>query len=530
MSRLDPSAREIAVLARSGYPLVYLVTQEEARARHLAAEAAEATRRGVMTWSVTDGLDGAAANPALRDPEAVLTALADAEGPSFFVLLDLHRFLEDRRVVRRLRDCLTGAAGRRQTFVIIAPELVLPPELEKDTAVIDLPLPRPDELMTELHQVSESENRPVDPDVAERAVRSALGLALNEASRVFRKVMVLRKGLTEADLKLVVEEKKAILRRSEVLEFYELSDGLNDVGGLGEMKRWLHARSRAFGADARAFGLPPPKGLLLLGVQGCGKSLSAKAVAELWKFPLLRLDVGALFSTATSPEAAIREAIKISERLAPVVLWVDEIEKGFVQAEGAESSSRVFGSFITWLAEKKAEVFVVATANDVSALPPELLRKGRFDEIFFVDLPNVHERYEILRIHLAKRGREPSNYPALTTMAKASRALFGRRARAGDGGGAVPSVFGQPRPRSKKISRWPFSRRCPCIEPTKRRSKGFGTGLDAELGPPLRIRRSWISSRAESLAQASRPIPSNPYPDRNNGGGADLPTCRGRKP
>jgi SpoVK/Ycf46/Vps4 family AAA+-type ATPase len=202
-----------------------------------------------------------------------------------------------------------------------------------------------------------------------------------------------------------------------VLEFHELGESLADVGGLNELKRWLGARTRAFGDDARSFGLPPPKGLLLLGVQGCGKSLSAKAVAELWKFPLLRLDVGAVFAGA-APEAAIREAIKISESLAPVVLWVDEIEKGFGSAEGDESSSRVFGSFITWLAEKKAEVFVVATANDVSSLPPELLRRGRFDEVFFVDLPNQHERLEILRIHVRRRGRKPESFPILARIAK----------------------------------------------------------------------------------------------------------------
>ena len=425
MSRLDPSAREVAVLARAGYPLIYLVTQEETRARALVAQAAEATRRSLWTWSVTEGLVGETADPSLGEPEAALEALTGAESASLVVLFDLHRYLDLPRVIRRLRDGLVDAAHRRQTFVVIAPVLVLPPELEKDCAIVDLPLPRPDELLAELQRVAESEKRAIDEDVGERAVRSALGLSLNEAGRVFRKVMVLKKGLTEADLKLVVEEKKAILRKSEVLEFHELSDGLDEVGGLGELKRWLQARSRAFGEDARAYGLPPPKGLLLLGVQGCGKSLSAKAVAELWKFPLLRLDVGALFSTTNSPEASIREAIKISERLAPVVLWVDEIEKGFVQAEGAESSSRVFGSFITWLAEKRAEVFVVATANDVSALPPELLRKGRFDEIFFVDLPNVHERHEILKIHLSKRGRDPSRFSMLPAIAKQAEHFSG---------------------------------------------------------------------------------------------------------
>ena len=425
MSRLDPSAREIAVLARAGYPLIYLVTQEEVRARALVAQAAEATRRTAASWSITEGVTGPEPAPELSEPEAAIEALAERGAQTFSVLLDMHRFLEQPRVVRRLRDRLVDAARRRHTFVIIAPVLVLPPELEKECAVVDLPLPRTDELLDELHRVAESEQRTVEESVAERGVRSALGLSLNEAGRVFRKVIVLKKGLQEADLKLIVEEKKAILRKSEVLEFHELSDGLNEVGGLGEMKRWLQARSRAFGEQARAFGLPSPKGLLLLGVQGCGKSLSAKAVAELWKFPLLRLDVGALFSSAVAPEAAIREAIKVSERLAPVVLWVDEIEKGFVQAEGAESSSRVFGSFITWLAEKKAEVFVVATANDVAALPPELMRKGRFDEIFFVDLPNVHERHEILKIHIGKRGRDPSNYANLPNLAKQAEHFSG---------------------------------------------------------------------------------------------------------
>ena len=415
----------MAVLARAGYPLIYLVTHEEARARRLVEQAASAARRALWRWSVTDGLMQDTADPSLAEPEAALDALSELVDSSLVILLDLHRYLDDPRVVRRLRDLIVDAPRRRQTLVVIAPVLSLPPDLEKDCAVVDLPLPRTDELLLELQRVAESERRSVEPDVAERAVRSALGLSLNEAGRVFRKVMVLQKGLADADLKTVVEEKKAILRRSEVLEFHELSDGLDEVGGLGEMKRWLHARSRAFGDAARDFGLPPPKGLLLLGVQGCGKSLSAKAVAELWKFPLLRLDVGALFSNVQSPEASIREAIKISERLAPVVLWVDEIEKGFVQAEGAEASSRVFGSFITWLAEKKAEVFVVATANDVSALPPELLRKGRFDEIFFVDLPNVHERFEILKIHLLKRGRDPAQFPGIAPLAQQAEHFSG---------------------------------------------------------------------------------------------------------
>jgi AAA+ superfamily predicted ATPase len=422
-TNLHPIAKDIAVLSRAGYPLLYVVTQEEARAQRLIQQAAAAARKSVVEWSASAGLAEA---DTVDDPVGAIEHLASKEDAAFFVLLDFHPYLDDPKVVRRLRDRIAEAVKRRQSYVVIAPTLNLPLDLEKDTAVIDLPLPKPPELQQELERVAASEKIELDPAVAERAVRSALGLGLSEAGRVFRKVMVLRKGLTEVDLRMVVEEKKNVLRKTDVLEFNELSEGLEQVGGLGELKRWLEARLEAFGEEARSFGLPPPKGLLLLGVQGCGKSLSAKAVAELWKFPLLRLDVGALFSGASaSPEAAMREAIKISESLAPVVLWIDEIEKGFALSEANETTTRVFGSLITWLAEKKAQVFVVATANDVSGLPPELLRKGRFDDIFFVDLPNKHERLHILQIHIRKRGRDPERYSTLEALANKAEHFSG---------------------------------------------------------------------------------------------------------
>ncbi|MCB9655873.1 MAG: AAA family ATPase [Deltaproteobacteria bacterium] len=453
---LPQVAKEIAVLSRAGYPLIYVVTAEEDRALGLIEMAAAAARKGAVRWSSTLGFQddepsveggaeagaraaggggagvatGAGAGVAIAAGAGAVAQAMDALGrreqPALFALLDLHPFLGDPSVVRRLRERLSDAVARRQSFVIVAPLLVLPPELEKDTAVIDLPLPRAPDLLEELRRVAVSERVAVDEIVEDKAVRSALGLSLNEAQRVFRKVMVLKKGLSEDDLKMIVEEKKRVLRRTDVLEFYQLGESLSDVGGLGEMKKWLAARTEAFGQQARDFGLPPPKGLLLLGVQGCGKSLSAKAVAELWKFPLLRLDVGAVFSGAGgAPEAAIRESIKIAESLAPVVLWIDELEKGFGQVEGDESSMRVFGSFITWLSEKTAEVFVVATANDVSRLPPELLRRGRFDEIFFVDLPNQHERLEIMKIHIKKRGRHPESFPTLSKLAKVTEHFSG---------------------------------------------------------------------------------------------------------
>jgi AAA+ superfamily predicted ATPase len=419
---LHPIARELAVLSRSGYGLVYLVTHEEARALRLLQQAADASKKGLARWSSATGFDDAHTTP-----EAALEQIAATDAPMLFVLLDFHPYLERPELVRALRERVEVAVTRRQSVVIVAPVVALPPDLEKDAAIVDLPLPRDVELVELLDEVARSERVALDDaQVTERAVRAALGLSLNQAARVFRKVLVLRKGLGEDDLKLIVDEKKAVLRRSDALEFHELGESLEDVGGLGEVKRWLAARTAAFGDEARRFGLPPPKGLLLLGIQGCGKSLSAKAVAALWKFPLLRLDLGAVFgATQGSPEASIREAIKISESLAPVVLWVDEIEKGFAgSSEGAESA-RVLGSFITWLAEKKAEVFVVATANDVSGLPPELLRRGRFDEVFFVDLPNQHERLEVLRIHLRRRGRDPDAFRGLNGVAKAAEYFSG---------------------------------------------------------------------------------------------------------
>lgn len=414
---VHPLARDIAVLSRAGYPLIYLVTQEEERALRLIEAAAQLSKKQVIVWSASTGFAGG--GQPVVDPGEAVEALQETDSPSLMVLLDFHPFLADPRVVRRVRDRLAGAVERRQSLVVVAPVLALPLEIEKEAAVLDLPLPKAAELAEELRKVARLEKITLSDDIVDRAVRSSLGLCLNEAARVFRKVMVLRKGLGEGDLKLIVEEKKNVLRKTDVLEFHELGESLKDVGGLGEMKRWLAARTSAFGDEARAFGLPPPKGLLLLGVQGCGKSLSAKAVAELWKFPLLRLDVGALFAgQGGSPEGALRQATKISESLAPVVLWVDEIEKGFAGVEGNEASSRVFGGFITWLAEKKAEVFVVATANDVQHLPPELLRRGRFDEVFFIDLPNQHERLDILRIHLKRRDRIPEKYPVLSRIAK----------------------------------------------------------------------------------------------------------------
>ena len=252
----------------------------------------------------------------------------------------------------------------------------------------------------------------LDGQVLDACVRAALGLTGSEAVRAFRKAW-LAAGRAGAEMPaLVAREKRQALHRTPALTFHESSESLGDVGGLGELKAWLRERRQAFGDDARRFGLPTPRGLLLLGVQGCGKSLCAKAVAREWQFPLLRADLAAAFGDPNrTPELALREAIAVAESLAPAVLWIDEIEKGFAASDAEARATRTFGSFLTWMAEKRTPVFVVATANDVTRLPPELLRRGRFDELFFVDLPSARERLEILTIHLRKNGRDPAQFP-----------------------------------------------------------------------------------------------------------------------
>jgi SpoVK/Ycf46/Vps4 family AAA+-type ATPase len=262
-------------------------------------------------------------------------------------------------------------------------------------------------------------------------VQACLGLTEKEADNAIAKAIILARGRLDGDaIGAVTAEKQQIIRKSGLLEFYDSSEQMGSVGGLKVLKEWLRKRVRAFNDDARAFGLPEPKGILLVGVQGGGKSLVAKAVANSWRLPLLRMDVGRLFASLVgSSEENLRGAIKLAESIAPVVLWVDEIEKGFAgvsssSASDAGTAARVFGSFITWLQEKQAPVFVIATANDVSKLPPELVRKGRFDEIFFVDLPDVGERSDIWQIHLLKRNRDPSQFDQ-HTLAMASEGLSG---------------------------------------------------------------------------------------------------------
>jgi len=409
--------QELLLLLKAGFRLAVLETFEEERALRLLERAAGRAERSFHTWSVASGLD--ASGRGAGSLSAGVEAIAELEASAVVALLDV---APDPIGIRRIRDSLGRLSQRRQTLVWVAPRVEVPLELEREVGWVQLPLPRADELRQLFQRVVKGSRSAAPPERLDECVRAAQGLTGAEAVRVFRKAWLGAGSLGEEAVAQMVREKQRALHRTPALSFHDVQEDLEQVGGLGELKRWLRERRRAFGEEARGFGLPTPRGLLLLGVQGCGKSLCAKAVAREWRFPLLRLDLGAVFGSASpGPELALREATCVAESVAPAVLWIDEIEKGFAATEQDPRASRVFGSFLTWLAEKRSPVFVTATANDVQALPPELLRRGRFDELFFVDLPTEAERCEILAIHLRKRGRDPAQFPLQELAQRAAR-------------------------------------------------------------------------------------------------------------
>lgn len=418
------STQEIEDLIRAAYPLLYVISPEEDRVEAALRDICGRRKRKFVTWSVTEGFEeeGTGLPKDVRDPLRALENVDKYEDNGVFVFRDFHPYLTDPTIVRRLRDLCRSFSTRskyKKHMILLSPIFKAPLELEKDMAVVDFDLPGRAEIQdivqSTLDSVPMKDRANIrlvkDPDLRERVVEAALGLTANEIRSVLSKSLVRTRDL---DIETILNEKKHIIRKSGILEFFESREQWDDIGGLEILKDWLKKRQLAFTQRAREFGLPIPKGILLIGVPGCGKSLTAKAVSSLWQMPLLRLDVGKVFSSLVgSSEENIRRAIRTAEAVAPSILWLDELEKGFsgTKSSGesdAGTTARVFASFITWLQEKQSQVFVIATANDVSLLPPELLRKGRFDEIFFVDLPSPRERADIVRIQIEKLNRRSS--------------------------------------------------------------------------------------------------------------------------
>ncbi len=443
MTPLDRQ-EEISLLIRAKYPILYILSWEERRIEDILREVARERRKKLYGWTLTEGIlplddfDGPPTDPATQNPLRALDTIAACQESAIFVLKDFHPFLEETRaeqpiLVRRLRDITNKLKSSYLTLILLSPILHFPPELEKDITVLDYSLPTEPELEKSLNRVimAARENPgvrlKVDQTTREKVMKAVQGLTCTECENVIARSLVQTHTL---DVNLIVAEKKQIIRRSKTLEYFDAAEDMSAVGGMPLLKEWLSKRALAFSERARRFGLPEPKGLLLLGVQGAGKSLVAKAIASQWQLPLLRLDLGSLFSEMVgSSEQNMRTALRLAENVAPCLLWLDELEKGLAgtassHLSDAGTTARVFGSFLTWMQEKTAPVFVVATSNDISILPPEILRKGRFDEIFFIDLPSYEERAEIFAIHLARRGRAPAQFD-LAALAEKSDGFSG---------------------------------------------------------------------------------------------------------
>ena len=415
---------ELKTLVLAEYPIIYIVSHEEDRVTETINEIASNLCKVVYFWDCVNGLSSVDRSFSARTSDPII-AISSAEKMKddeniIFVFKDLHFYMDDRQVIQALKNLGRNMTISRKTCFIVSPVLKIPVELEKDITVFDYPLPDVKYIKgifdTLCKSVSKNPEIVVDfnKDEEEKLLKSACGLTKIEIENVFSKAIMNNKRFDVKDIDLILSEKKQIIKKSSILEYYDSQENMENIGGLENLKSWISKRTRAFSDEARKFGLPEPKGILLLGVQGCGKSLSAKAISSIWKLPLLKLDMGAIFGKYVGEsENNVRKAIKTIESIAPAVLWIDELEKGFSGMKGGDSNgtaSRVFASFLTWMQEKNKPVFVIATSNDVSELPPELLRKGRFDEIFFVDLPAKQERIDIFKIHLQKRSRDINKF------------------------------------------------------------------------------------------------------------------------
>ncbi|MEO0406641.1 MAG: AAA family ATPase [Cyanobacteria bacterium P01_A01_bin.135] len=401
---------DFELLLRARYPVLYLPTLEEARVEETIGAVAERTKRGVYTWDFVDGYQGNPTDEGFgrRNPLQALELVEKlpASAAGVFVLRDFHRFLEDVAIARKLRNLARRLKSQPKNLVILAPHIQIPAELADLITVLEFPLPSLADIRQTLTQLLQGVPSTLKPQDIDELVRSCQGLSMERIRRIIARAIATHGELRPEDVALVLEEKRQTIQQTQILDFYPTESRISDIGGLDNLKAWLLRRGSAFSERARQYGLPHPRGLLLVGIQGTGKSLTAKAIAHHWHLPLLRLDVGRLFAGLVGEsEQRTRQMIQLSEAMAPCILWIDEIDKAFAGADGRGDSGttgRVFSTFITWLSEKTSPVFVVATANNIQALPPEMLRRGRFDEIFFIGLPSQEERTAIFKVHLSR--------------------------------------------------------------------------------------------------------------------------------
>lgn len=435
---LSPFENTLDIYLRARFTLIVLVTSEEGRLLQTIKNICERQKRPCLSWDMADGFQPLTPLqfplPAGRDS---LTALEQIErndpvsissSEALYVFKDFHEHWDNPQIKRKLRNLGQRLRLSKKSLLLTSVTPHLPPELKDETVVLEFPAPNEEELKLVLANLIENPSVRVNltPKGRDKLVQAALGLTAAQAHRVFAQAIVADGSLDDRDIDLVTQEKKQIIRESEALEFFPVTETPDDVGGLGVLKEWLSLRESAFTEEAREYGLPAPKGIALIGIPGTGKSLTAKMIGGLWHLPLIRLDVGALFgSLVGESEERVRRALRLAETVAPCLVWIDELEKALSHGDiDGGTSQRVFGTILTWMQEKTVPCFIVATANDISRLPPELLRRGRFDEIFFLDLPTTPERQEIFSVHLRKRRRLPQDFD-LPRLAEASQGYVG---------------------------------------------------------------------------------------------------------
>ena len=429
---------DLRLLVNSHYPLIAAETSEEDRLEEMLAAIAGEINVPLLIWSVTTGLCRRATPGAIygtEDPEKALGNIAAMHGDGIYLLKDFTRYLQQDKVLRRLRELAEQFRNARRSIVLSAPAVEIPPEIEAEIVHFHLALPDVATLLPVVQAIlaDAAKEAPLKIDLDAAGVRQLAcnlsGLTLEEARRTLRKCLLDHRRVDVVTLAAVLEAKRASLPQDGLLEFVKTDATFADVAGLSALRVWLEKRRGALTPEGQKFGLEPPKGILITGIQGCGKSLCAKAVAGEWGLQLARFDAGALYDKYVGEsEKRLRKTLELAEKLAPVVLWIDEIEKAFASSGGSEAdaglSQRLLGTFLTWLQDRPGGVFITATSNDISRLPPELLRKGRFDEIFFVDLPDAAARAELFRIHLQRRGRVAAEFD-LPALAAASDGFSG---------------------------------------------------------------------------------------------------------
>jgi SpoVK/Ycf46/Vps4 family AAA+-type ATPase len=400
---------ELTLLLKARYPIIFIDTIEEDRAEYVIRKAIKSSfNRSIYSWDFVDGYTNNPNNEgfAKRNPLQALELIERLtfETPALFLLKDFNRFLNDISISRKLRNLSRILKLQPKTIIIIGSELNLPKELRDLITIIKFQLPTENEINQELNRLIDSLSLSIDSKLIENLTRACQGLSLERIRRVLSKIIASYKTIDESSISVLLSEKKQIIGQTGILDYWSTNEKIQNIGGVDNLKNWLNKRKTSFSLQALNYGLPTPRGLLLIGIQGTGKSLTAKAIATEWQLPLLKLDVGKLFGGIIGEsESRLRQMIEVAEAISPCILWIDEIDKAFSINDNkgdSGTSNRILATFISWLSEKTKPVFVVATANNIDLLPLELIRKGRFDEIFFLDLPKKREREQIFKIHI----------------------------------------------------------------------------------------------------------------------------------